>query len=326
MAGPWGLHCAGVLEFYAGGLVGSVLSEALDGTHSLKNRICEALQCGSFMKHLPEDDETARVLEPGLSQPLPIRWRLRNASCAFPDQCFVRTQPRDSGRPLALLCSGFQPKVQSRLVGGSSPCAGSVEVQQDGQWEALCSSSRSPARWEEVCQEQKCGQFISYRILEASEDSPGYLCSQEKLSQCHLLKKRVRCKKVFVTCQDPNPAGLGAGTILSIILSLVLATVLLVMFGPMAYRKLMKKLRQKKQRQWIGPTEMSQNMSFHRNHTATVRSPTDSAAPSSGNEYSQPPSSARSSYPALEGALHRASVQPDNSSDSDYDLHMTQRL
>lgn len=99
------MHCAGVLEFYAGGLVGSVLFETLDRTHSLKNRICEALQCGSFVKHLPED-ETARALEPGLGQPLPIRWRLQNASCAFPDQCFVPIQLQDSGRPLALLCSG----------------------------------------------------------------------------------------------------------------------------------------------------------------------------------------------------------------------------
>lgn len=102
---PWGLHCAGLLEFYAGGLGGSVLFEALDRTHSLKNSICEALQCGSFVKHLPED-ETARALEPGLSQPLPIRWRLGNASCDFPDQCFIPTQPQDSGWPLALLCSG----------------------------------------------------------------------------------------------------------------------------------------------------------------------------------------------------------------------------
>lgn len=29
---------------------------------------------------------------------------------------------------------------------------------------------------------------------------------------------------------------------------------------------------------------------------------------------------------ALEGALHRVSAQPDNSSDSDYDLHGAQRL
>lgn len=128
--------------------------------------------------------------------------------------------------------------------------------------------------------------------------------------------------------QDPNPAGLGAGTVVSIVLALVLLAVLLVVCGPHAYRKLVKKFRQKKQRQWIGPTGMNQNMSFHRNHTATVRSQVENPTVSPmENEYSQPPRNSHvSAYAALEGALHRVSTQPDNSSDSDYDLHRAQRL
>lgn len=43
--------------------------------------------------------------------------------------------------------------------------------------------------------------------------------------------------------QDPNPAGLGTGTVLSIILALVLLAVLLVMCGPLVYKKLVKKCR-----------------------------------------------------------------------------------
>lgn len=122
--------------------------------------------------------------------------------------------------------------------------------------------------------------------------------------------------------------GLAPGTVASIILTLVLLVVLMVMCGPLIYKKLVKKFRQKKQRQWIGPTGVNQSMSFHRSHTATVRSQVENPAASHvDNEYSQPPRNSRlSAYPALEGALHRSSTQPDNSSDSDYDLQVAQRL
>lgn len=53
--------------------------------------------------------------------------------------------------------------------------------------------------------------------------------------------------------------GLAPGTVASIILTLVLLVVLLVMCGPLIYKKLVKKFRQKKQRQWIGPTGVNQS-------------------------------------------------------------------
>uniref|UniRef100_A0A667HHN9 T-cell surface glycoprotein CD5 n=1 Tax=Lynx canadensis TaxID=61383 RepID=A0A667HHN9_LYNCA len=288
VAGPGGLRCA--------------------GTQDLENRI------------YPEE-----------SRPLPIRWKIQNTSCASLEQCFSKVQPREGGRALAIVCSDFQPKVQSRLVGRRSLCEGSVEVRQGKQWEVLCDSPRpkGTARWEEVCQELQCGSVDSYRVLDAIETSHGLFCPQEKLSQCYQLQeKKAYCRRVFVTCHDPNPAGPGAGTVMSIILGLVLLAVLLVACGPHAYRKLVKKFRQKKQRQWIGPTGMNQNMSFHRNHTATVRSQVENPAVSHvENEYSHPPRNSHiSACPALEGALHRVSTQPDNSSDSDYDLHGAQRL
>ncbi|XP_035118733.3 T-cell surface glycoprotein CD5 [Callithrix jacchus] len=334
VARPGDWHCAGVVEFYSGSLGGTIIYEAQDKTQDLENFLCNNLQCGSFLKHLPEP-EVARTQDAGelwKRRPLPIQWKIQNSSCTSLEQCFSKIKPQKSGRTLALLCSGFQPKVQSRLVGGSSMCEGTVEVRQGAQWAALCdsSSARSPLRWEEVCQEQRCGGVNSYRVLDAGEPtSQGLSCFQQKLSQCHeLQEKNSHCKKVFITCQDPNPTGLAAGTVTSIILALVLLAVLLVMCGPLAYKKLVKKFRQKKQRQWIGPTAMNQNMSFHRNHTATVRSHVENRTASHvDNEYSQPPrNSCVSAYPALEGALQRSSAQPDNSSDSDYDLHGAQRL
>ncbi|KAL4829482.1 hypothetical protein H8958_004038 [Nasalis larvatus] len=333
-----GRHCAGVVEFYSGSLGGTISFEAQDKaqdkTHILENFLCSSLQCGSFLKHLPET-EAGRAQDPGElreHQPLPIQWKIQNSSCTSLEHCFRKIKPQNSGQVLALLCSGFQPKVQSRLVGGSSICEGTVEVRQGAQWAALCetSSARSSLRWEEVCREQQCGGFNSDRVLDADDPTSwGLSCPHEKLSQCYeLTERKSYCKKVFVTCQDPNPAGPAAGTVASIILALVLLGVLLVVCGPLAYKKLVKKFRQKKQRQWIGPTGMNQNMSFHRNHTATIRSHVENPTASHvDNEYSQPPRNSRlSAYPALEGALHRSSTQPDNSSDSDYDLHGAQRL
>ncbi|KAK7803033.1 hypothetical protein U0070_010593 [Myodes glareolus] len=287
-----GLRCAGVVEFYNGSRGGTILYEAKDRPLGLGNLICNALQCGSFLTHLsgPEAAGTPAPGEPKGPKPLPVRWEAQNASCASLEQCFQKTTPQEGSRALSVICSGFQPKVQSRLVGGSSVCEGIAEVRQGSQWAALCDSSmaRGRVRWEELCQEQQCGNLLSFRALDADRTTPGLICTQEKLSRCYQLQKRNTCKRVFVTCQDPNPAGLAAGTVASIILTLVLLVVLLVMCGPLIYKKLVKKFRQKKQRQWIGPTGVNQN--------------------------------------ALEGALHRSSTQPDNSSDSDYDLQVAQRL
>ncbi|DAA13823.1 T-cell surface glycoprotein CD5 [Bos indicus x Bos taurus] len=333
VAEPGGLRCAGVVEFYSGGLGGTIGIEPQNDIKDLGQLICAALQCGSFLKPLPETEE-AQTQKPEGQRPLPIRWEIQNPKCTSLEQCFRKVQPWVGGQALGLICSDFQPKVQSRLVGGSDVCEGSVEVRSGkGQkWDTLCDDSwaKGTARWEEVCREQQCGNVSSYRGLDPSEKTlGGFYCPPGILSRCHKLEeKKSHCKRVFVTCQNSSRAGLGAGAVMSIILALLLLAVLLVVCGPLAYKKVVKKFRQKKQRQWIGPTGMNQNMSFHRNHTVTVRSQVENATASHvENEYSQPPRNSQiSAYPALEGALHRISTQPDNSSDSDYELHGAQRL
>lgn len=101
------------------------------------------------------------------------------------------------------LSADFQPKVQSRLVGGSSVCEGIAEVRQRSQWAALCDSSvaKGRGRWEELCQEQQCGNLISFHAMDADKTSPGLLCTEEKLSQCYHLQEKPHCKRVFVTCE-----------------------------------------------------------------------------------------------------------------------------
>ncbi|XP_064278767.1 T-cell surface glycoprotein CD5, partial [Passer domesticus] len=78
----------------------------------------------------------------------------------------------------------------------------------------------------------------------------------------------------------------------------------------------------KKQRQWIGPTGLNQTVSFHRSSTAPRP-----RGQGGDNDYAQAPkkSSQLSAYPALEAACRRSNP-PDNSSDSDYDLHSARRV
>ena len=109
VARPGALRCAGVVELYYGSLGGAISYEAQDRTQDrtqdLENRICAALQCGSFLKLLPEA-ETARTQDPGESKPLPIRWKIQNRSCASLEQCFRKVSPYEGSQALAIVCSG----------------------------------------------------------------------------------------------------------------------------------------------------------------------------------------------------------------------------
>lgn len=88
-------------------------------------------------------------------------------------------------------------------MGGSSVCEGIAEVRQGSQWAALCvrDMARGPARWEELCQEQQCGNLLSFRALDPDKTISGLICTQEKLSRCYQLQKTSKCKRVFVTCE-----------------------------------------------------------------------------------------------------------------------------
>lgn len=109
--GPEGLRCAGVVEFYKGSLGGTIRYEDQggpkdqDGPKDLGDLICGALQCGSFLKRLPEA-KAARTQAPGKTGPLPVQWEIQNTNCTSLEQCFRKVQPRKDGPVLALLCSG----------------------------------------------------------------------------------------------------------------------------------------------------------------------------------------------------------------------------
>ncbi|XP_035182537.1 T-cell surface glycoprotein CD5 [Oxyura jamaicensis] len=313
--------CSGFVELHVRGWWGAVASSP-GNWMELAARICSTLGCGS-----PIDSPAA----PQRSQLL-VKWEAVEP-CSSPEllDCFNRTRDGRGRKPAFLTCSGSQPQAVRRLAGGPTPCEGDIEVFQQGRWTVLCDHRAQRNEWgRQLCRELRCGNLSSSTAV-WEPPSMGVSCSARHLHLCLDSPGPLRsCPRTRVVCQDskPRPAGVAAGTVASICLALLLFGILLLICGPPAYRWLMKKISKKKQRQWIGPTGLNQNVSFHRNSTVTLRPRADGQRAQGGdNDYAQPPqkSSYLSAYTALEGAA-RSSNPPDNSSDSDYDLQSARRL
>ncbi|XP_051476911.1 T-cell surface glycoprotein CD5 [Apus apus] len=307
--------CSGLVELHRDGLWGAVAGSV---SLELATRVCQALGCGSAISSQGKQEQGSH---------LPVRWELVEP-CEEPSifDCFNRSRARGGKVPAFVVCSESQPRATRRLAWGPTPCEGDIEVFHEGRWQVLCDQRAQRAeRGRQLCRELRCGNLSSSSEI---QDPPaaGVTCGNPILHLCSTaLKESQTCSRTRVVCQDskPQPPGVAAGTIVSIFLALLLLGVLLLICGPPAYRRLLKRISKKKQRQWIGPTGLNQTVSFHRNSTVTARP----RAQRGDNDYTQPPqqSSRSSAYPALEGA-GRASNHPDNSSDSDYDLHSAHRV
>ncbi|NWV16565.1 CD5 protein, partial [Origma solitaria] len=296
--------CSGFLELHKQGLWGAVASVPHIWPQ-LVTLICRELRCGTAGNSHGEPD-------PGIH--LPVRWEVVD-SCGSRSllDCFNRTSSRGK-MPAFVTCSDSQPRALRRLAAGPTPCEGDIQVFHEGQWRDLCDSGavRRAERGRQICRELGCGNLTS--SVEIREPpSTGVTCGLG-----------TSVTSVLFPGQDskPLPAGTSAGTIVSILLALLLFLILSLICGPPAYRKLMKRISKKKQRQWIGPTGLNQTVSFHRSSTAPRP-----RGQGGDNDYAQPPqkSSQLSAYPALEGACRRSNP-PDNSSDSDYDLNSARRV
>ncbi|NWS62351.1 CD5 protein, partial [Chunga burmeisteri] len=314
--------CSGFVELHRQGLWGTVASSPGIGLE-LATRICQALRCGTAI-----DDHGHAKLE--RESHLPVRWEVVEP-CESPQlfDCFNRTGAGQGKAPAFIICSGSQPQALRRLAAGPTSCEGDIEVFHEGRWQVLCDNPAQRAeRGTQLCQELRCGKLSSSTEIR-DPPSTGVTCGLPA-SACAWAQGSGPVTPVLSPGQDskPQPVGTSAGTIVSICLALLLFGILLLLCGPPAYRRLMKRITKKKQRQWIGPTGLNQTVSFHRNSTVTLRPRAEGQRVQGGdNDYAQPPqkSSYLSAYPALEGAC-RASNPPDNSSDSDYDLHSARRV
>uniref|UniRef100_A0A8C5IP92 SRCR domain-containing protein n=1 Tax=Junco hyemalis TaxID=40217 RepID=A0A8C5IP92_JUNHY len=308
--------CSGFLELHKQGLWGAVASIPRSWT-DLVTLICQELRCGTAGSSHGKPD-------PGIH--LPVRWEAVE-SCGSRSllDCFNRSSSRGKA-PAFITCSDSQPRALRRLAAGPTSCEGDIQVFHAGQWWDLCESraAQRDRHGRQICRELGCGNLTSSTEIR-EPPSTGVTCGLEPLHLCQPKPGNSRsCSRTRVVCQDskPPPTGTSAGTVVSICLALLLFLILSLICGPPAYRKLMKRISKKKQRQWIGPTGLNQTVSFHRSSTAPRP-----RGQGGDNDYAQPPkkSSQLSAYPALEAACRRSNP-PDNSSDSDYDLHSARRV
>uniref|UniRef100_A0A8C3NZS5 SRCR domain-containing protein n=1 Tax=Cyanoderma ruficeps TaxID=181631 RepID=A0A8C3NZS5_9PASS len=298
--------CSGFLELHKQGLWGAVASTPHIGSR-LAALICRELRCGTAGNSHGEPD-------PGIH--LPMRWEVVD-SCGSHSllDCFNRTSPRGK-TPAFITCSDSQPRALRRLAGGPTPCEGDIQVFHAGQWRDLCDSGAAQRheRGRQICRELACGNLTSSTGIQ-EPPSTGVTCGAGPLHLCQPRLGNTRsCSRTRVVCKPPGHIRICLALLLFLILSLIC--------GPPAYRKLMKRISKKKQRQWIGPTGLNQTVSFHRSSTAPRP-----RGQGGDNDYAQAPqkSSQLSAYPALEAACRRSNP-PDNSSDSDYDLHSARRV
>ncbi|KFV63966.1 T-cell surface glycoprotein CD5, partial [Dryobates pubescens] len=245
--------------------------------------------------------------------------------------CFGRTGSQRGKPPAFITCEGS--RALRRLGGGATPCEGEPEVFHRGRWQGLCDSREQRARrGQQLCRELQCGNLSSSTKSQAPP-ALGVACRAPSLHLCPgPLDPLQMCSRTRVVCQDskPQPVGTPAGTIVSICLALLLLGVLLLICGPPAYRRLVKRSRWKEGEDPHPRSCLPSSLpvSFHRNSTVSRRPRAEGQRGQGGdNDYAQPPqrSSCLSAYPALEGAC-RASNPADNSSDSDYDLSSARRV
>ncbi|TFJ96617.1 T-cell differentiation antigen CD6 [Platysternon megacephalum] len=231
-------HCSGIVELYMGGHLGTVQSSPENEIKKLARWVCPKVGCGDAL-----DQKEWPFFMKNESQHLPVHWEMV-ASCrsdSIPD-CFKRTRNSQDKTPASVICSGFQPRIMQRLGDSQSPCEGVMEVFHKGKWEVLCDSSPwRKSRGQQVCQELQCGN-LSSSVQVQDAKTWGVSCSKQHLQQCPTFQ-RATCSETRVTCQNfkPRSAGVGAGTIVSILLALILLGVLIVICGPPAYKKLQKK-------------------------------------------------------------------------------------
>ncbi|XP_054684151.1 T-cell surface glycoprotein CD5 isoform X2 [Grus americana] len=288
--------CSGFVELHRQGLWGAV-ADSLDISPGLTTRICQALDCGSAIA----DHGHAK---PERESHLPVRWEVvKPCESHLLLDCFNKTRAWQGKAPAFIICSGSQPQALRRLAAGPTPCEGDVEVFHEGQWWVLCDSWVHRTKWGgQLCQELRCGNLSSSAEIRDPR-SMGVTCRAPTLHLCSASLEAPRtCSRTRVVCQDskPQPTSTAPGTIVSICLALLLFGILLLICGPPAYRRLMKRISKKKQRQWIGPTGLNQTVSFHRNSTVTPRPRAEGHRVQAGdNDYAQPPqkSSYLSPYP-----------------------------
>ncbi|NXR04309.1 CD5 protein, partial [Sagittarius serpentarius] len=229
--------CSGFVELHRQGLWGAVAGSP-DISPELATRICQDLRCGTAVN-------SHNHAKPERGSHLPVRWEVVEPCESHPlFDCFERTSAWRGKAPAFIICSGSQPQALRRLAAGPTPCEGDIEVFHEGRWQVLCDNwAQRAERGRQLCRELRCGNLSSSTEIR-DPPSMGVTCRVPTLHLCPASLGAPRtCSRTRVVCQDskPHPTGTAAGTIVSICLALLLFGILLLICGPPAYRRLMKR-------------------------------------------------------------------------------------
>ncbi|KAK1205737.1 CD5 protein, partial [Pygoscelis papua] len=225
--------CSGFVELHRQGLWGAVAGSP-GIWPELATHICQTLSCGTAI-------DGHGYVKPERGSHLPVRWEVvETCESRLLLDCFNRTSARRGKTPAFIICSGSQPQALWRLAAGPTPCEGDIEVFHEGRWRVLCDNQMQRAEWgRQLCWQLRCGNLSSSTEVRVPS-SMGVTCG---LSASAWAQGSRPVTLVLSPGQDskPHPTGTAAGTIVSICLALLLFGVLLLICGPPAYRRLMKR-------------------------------------------------------------------------------------
>ncbi|XP_049501326.1 T-cell differentiation antigen CD6 isoform X6 [Panthera uncia] len=155
-------HCSGTVEVW----IRKSWEPACGGfwNHNATEAVCRALSCGGAGAAV-QPTLTPSELPPGpgagnASEAPNATLALAPAVlCRGPEWplCDVVERPCDSDRPAEVTCAENRAV---RLVGGSGPCAGRVEMLERGQWGSVCDDTWDLKDAHVVCRQLNCGWAV----------------------------------------------------------------------------------------------------------------------------------------------------------------------
>ncbi|XP_061086575.1 scavenger receptor cysteine-rich type 1 protein M130-like [Conger conger] len=145
--------CSGRVEVHHGSSWGTVCDADFDQRDA--EVVCRELGCGA-----PKELRGAAAFGQGEGQVWAeeIQCRGNESQINFCPTAPSQNQPCSHGNDVGLVCSGKSTDV--RLVNGSSPCAGRVEVYHQGGWGTVCHYGLDMSAAGVVCRQLGCGDAV----------------------------------------------------------------------------------------------------------------------------------------------------------------------